>query len=121
MEGICICDYRKALTAAVVAGIVFGLYHLNPFAVIPLIALGVYFGFVVYITRNIVTAIVAHFINNFVACLALYLNFGEDFIAISPTETPDAGMLAANFILSAVVFVFTTYYLVRVTSRSTTS
>lgn len=112
---------RKALAAAVIAGVVFGLYHINPFAAIPLIALGVYFGFVVYRTRNIVTAIVAHFINNFVACLALYLNLGEDFIAISPTETPDTAMLAANFILSAVVFLFTTYYLVRVTSRSTTS
>lgn len=108
---------QRGLFAAVVAGIVFGVYHLNPFTLIPLIVLGVYFGFVVYRTQNIVTSIAAHFFNNFLACVVVYLQLDENFIAISPDKFPDTDTLALNFILSAVVFVAATYYLVRITRR----
>ncbi len=106
---------KRGLTAAVVAGVIFGVYHLNPFTLIPLAALGVYFGFVVYRTQNITPAIAAHFFNNFLACLAVYLKLDENFIAVSPTEQPTAAMLALNVGWSAVVFVAATYYLVRIT------
>ncbi len=108
---------RRGLTAAVVAGIVFGLYHLNPFTLVPLVVLGVYFGLVVYRTQNILTSMAAHFSNNFLACLAVYLNFRDDFLAVSPTATPTSGMLALNYTVCAVVFVAATYYLVRVTEK----
>lgn len=108
---------RYGLRAAVLAGVIFGLYHLNPFTLIPLMALGVYFGFVVYRTQNILPAIVAHFCNNFLACLVLYLRLDENFVALSPTERPDALTLALNILLGAVVFLAATYYLVRITKR----
>lgn len=108
---------RYGLRAAVLAGVIFGLYHLNPFTLIPLMALGVYFGFVVYRTQNILPAIVAHFCNNFLACLVLYLRLDENFVALSPTERPDALILALNILLGAVVFLAATYYLVRITKR----
>ncbi len=108
---------QRGLTAAVIAGIVFGVYHLNPFTLIPLIVLGVYFGFVVYRTQNIVTSIAAHFFNNFLACVVVYLQLDENFIAISPDKFPDSETLLLNFALSSVVFVAATYYLVRITRR----
>lgn len=106
---------KRGLAAAVVGGVIFGLYHLNPFTLIPLAALGVYFGFVVYRTRNIATAIAAHFFNNFLACLAIYLHLDENFIAVSPTEQPTPSMIILNVVWSAVVFVAATSYLVRIT------
>jgi hypothetical protein len=107
---------KRGLRAAVIGGVIFGLYHLNPFTLVPLAALGVYFGFVVYRTRTIGPAIAAHFFNNFLACLAIYLRLDENFIAVSPTERPTALMLAVNVAWSAVVFVVATYYLVRITN-----
>ncbi len=112
---------RSGLSAAVVAGVVFGLYHLNPFTLVPLVVLGVYFGFVVYRTQNIVSSIAAHFFNNFLACLAVYLNLRDDFLAVSPTVPPTPEVQAINYAVCAVVFVAATYYLVRVTERPTTS
>jgi membrane protease YdiL (CAAX protease family) len=112
---------NRGLIAAIVAGIIFALYHLNPFTLVPLAALGIFFGFVVYRTQNILTSMVAHFFNNFLACLAVYLNLDDSFIAIAPTSQPSTSFLIANFIICAVVFVATTYYLVRVTNRPTTS
>ncbi len=108
---------HRGLTAAIVAGVVFGLYHLNPFTLIPLIILGVYFGLVVYRTQNIVTSIAAHFFNNFLACLAVYLNLRDDFLAVSPTEQPTSNTLVLNYAVCAVVFVAASYYLIRVTER----
>jgi hypothetical protein len=106
---------RRGMTAAISAGIIFGIYHMNPFTLIPLAALGVYFGFIVYRTQNIVPAMVAHFFNNFLACLAAYLKLDDDFLAIAPTEKPTATVLALNFSLSAIVFLAATWYFVRIT------
>ncbi|MBI5474375.1 MAG: CPBP family intramembrane metalloprotease [Ignavibacteriae bacterium] len=106
---------RRGIIAAVVAGIVFGLYHLNPFALVPLATLGVFFGFLVYRSRNILTAMTAHFVNNFAATLALYLNLDDNFVAVAPTDHPTPLMLMGNFALAVVVFVIATYYFVRST------
>jgi membrane protease YdiL (CAAX protease family) len=108
---------QRGLAAAIVAGIIFGMYHLNPFTLVPLAVLGVFFGIIVYRTQNIVTAMAAHFFNNFLACLAVYLELEDDFLAIAPTEPVTPEMLAANVAVSAVVFVAATYYLVRITKR----
>ncbi len=108
-------SHRRGMMAAIVAGIVFGVYHLNPFSLIPLAALGIFFGFVVYRTQNIIPAMVAHFFNNFLACLAVYLKLDDDFLAIAPTGQPTPAMLTLNFALSAVVFVAATWYFTRIT------
>ncbi len=111
---------RRGFTAAVVAGVVFGLYHLNPFTLVPLVALGIYFGFIVYRTQNILTSMTAHFFNNFLACIAVYLNLRDDFLAIAPTGVPTTEVLAINYSVCGVVFFAATYYLVRATERPTT-
>ncbi|MDH4069417.1 MAG: CPBP family intramembrane metalloprotease, partial [Ignavibacteria bacterium] len=58
------------LKAAVLTGLVFAAYHLSPFTFVPLAVLGIYFGYLVYRSRGLTLAIVAHFANNFLACLA---------------------------------------------------
>lgn len=111
---------QKGISAAVVTGIVFALYHLNPFTLVPLAALGVFFGLVMYRTQNIMTAVIAHFFNNFLACLAVYLQFDDSFVAFSPVETPSPEMLMLNFAVFTLVFVIAAYYLVRITHRTDT-
>jgi membrane protease YdiL (CAAX protease family) len=103
------------LRAAIVAGVIFGAYHLNPFSLIPLMVLGAYFGFMVYRSGSLPVAISAHFFNNFVACVALYLNVNDDFIALAPTSDWTWPILLGNFALFALVFVAATYYFVQIT------
>jgi membrane protease YdiL (CAAX protease family) len=103
--------------AAVIAGVIFGAYHLNPFSLVPLVVLGIYFGYLVYRSGSIAVSISAHFFNNFVACVAIYLNVNDDFIALAPNGSPTWPVLLANFALFGVVFVAATYYFIVITRR----
>ena len=103
------------IRAAIVAGVIFGAYHLNPFSLVPLVVLGVYFGYMVYRSDNLTVAISAHFFNNFVACVALYLNVDDDFIALAPSGEWSWPILASNFTLFGLVFLAATYYFIVVT------
>ena len=53
--------------SAVIAGVIFGLYHVNPFSLVPIVAIGVVFGLIVHRSGTIVLAMAAHFMNNLLA------------------------------------------------------
>jgi membrane protease YdiL (CAAX protease family) len=101
------------LGSALIAGVIFGLYHLNPFSCVPLIVLGMFFGFVVHRSQNITLAMTAHFLNNFVASCALYMNLGDDFLVFAPSGAPSTRAIFFNTLASLVVFIAATYYFVR--------
>lgn len=61
-----------ARRAIVVTAIIFGLVHFNPLAVFPLILIGTYLGFLAYYTQSLALPIVAHFLNNAIAIVAMY-------------------------------------------------
>jgi hypothetical protein len=103
------------LRGAVFAGIIFGAYHLNPLSVVPLMALGIFFGYIVYRSRNITLAISAHFFNNFLACTAVFLNLRDDFVVISPQGNPPSSIILLNSALFLVVFLGATLYFIRLT------
>ncbi len=105
------------LLAAVLAGMIFGLYHLNPFGIVPLVSLGVFFGFVVYRSGSVLLAVTAHFFNNFIACTALYLHYDDDFVALKPEGGASAVVLFANFLFFTAVFASATYWFVAMTRK----
>jgi membrane protease YdiL (CAAX protease family) len=110
-------DATGGVRGAIIAGVIFGAYHLNPFALIPLVSLGIYFGFIVYRSDNITLAMSAHFFNNFVACAAVYLQLDENFVVINPGSRPTNSLIALNFLIFAVVFVLATLYFLRITDH----
>ena len=101
----------------VITGIIFGLYHFNPFTLVPLVALGVYFGFIVYRSGNITLSMSAHFFNNFIACSATYLRLDDNFVALAPDAAPTLKLAASNFAIFAVVFVAATLYFIKSTGH----
>jgi membrane protease YdiL (CAAX protease family) len=105
------------IRAAVVTGVIFGMYHLNPFGIVPLVALGVFFGYVVFRSGSLLLAITAHFFNNFVACTALYLRYDDDFIVLQPHGGASAGMVFANVLFFLLVFAGATYYFTVLTRK----
>jgi len=104
--------------SAVIAGLLFALYHLNPFSLVPLATLGIVFGLIVYRSGNLTLAMIAHFLNNFLASLALYYNIDEDFLMTAPEGGATAAGVALNTVVFAVVFVGAMYYFVRITRPS---
>lgn len=105
------------MTAAGVTGMIFGAYHLNPFSIVPLVVLGFYFGFLVHRSGSVFVAASAHFMNNFVACAAVYLHLGDDFMVIAPTGGMSASVQLLNFAVSAFAFSAATFLFVRSTGE----
>jgi membrane protease YdiL (CAAX protease family) len=99
----------------IAAGVMFGLFHLNLFALVPLCALGAFFGWLVYRSRSIVPAIIAHLLNNLVAALALFLRWKEDALVLAPGGDPTPGTGLLSVALFGLVFLGATSYVVRVT------
>lgn len=100
----------KPFWSALITGIFFGLYHFNPYGLIPLIALGVYFGFAAYTSNSIFVPMALHFLNNFFA-VVMFLALGDDEL-ISSSVTVDQSpfaLLVSFLILSGIFFLFITY------------
>ena len=96
---------------ALVAGVIFGFYHLNPFSIVPLVCLGVFFGYVMYRSGSLLLAVIAHFVNNAVACAALYLQLADDSIALqleggATAETTLLNMFAFGLLFAGAIAAF---------------
>ncbi|HQT91166.1 MAG TPA: CPBP family intramembrane metalloprotease [Candidatus Kryptobacter bacterium] len=55
-----------------IAGILFGLYHMRPLNLVSLSILGIMIGFFFYRSKSILPGMAAHFTNNFIAVLSVY-------------------------------------------------
>lgn len=100
----------KPLWSILITGIFFGLYHFNPYGLIALIALGVYFGYAAYASNSIFVPITLHFFNNFVAVLAFLILGKEELINTSATKNDDVfPQLISLIIFSILFFSYITY------------
>ncbi len=92
----------------IIAGTIFGLYHLNPFWLLPLIALGIYFSFLQYRSQTLFLPIIAHLINNSVAAVGVYFYGSVD--SATPTmfmgeqTEPSTFMVLGTGIFFAIIF-----------------
>lgn len=59
------------------SALVFGVIHMQFLKVLPMICLGAAFGYLVYWNASIWPAILAHFVNNALAVIALHMNAGD--------------------------------------------
>jgi uncharacterized protein len=102
--------------AIFLSGLIFALFHFHPFNLIPLIVLGVYLTFVVYYSESIFTAMVCHFINNFVSAYSVFV-FGKENFA----EPEISGMHMLQFglfgLISLVLFIFLLVYIVKLYNK----
>jgi len=105
------------MKGAVLTGIIFGAYHLNPFAFIPLAALGIYLGFLTMRANSIWVSVVVHFFNNATASLAMYLHYDDDAIVTGNPNTMSGGNLLLSFVVFGSLFVATTVLFVRATEK----
>jgi len=106
----------KPFWAALITALFFSLFHFNPYGILPLAALGLYFGFAAYMSESLVIPIFLHFLNNFFAVM-LFFTIGNDELITG--NVTDADALTSNviffFVLAGLflllVFFIRSYYL----------
>lgn len=102
-------------------GIIFALYHLNPFWLLPLIALGTYFSFLQYRSRSLWLPIAAHLINNGTATVGAFLFGATDettpTIFLGAESEPSMAAVLGTGAIFAMLFVMLLNQYIRVTDR----
>ena len=98
-----VLEKRGSIFGVVTAAILFGLFHLDPWRIIPAALLGVFFGLLVLRTNSIVPAIIAHISNNALAFSVSY--FLEDDAKLESVLLP---VLAVVLVVGVVLFAMAT-------------
>jgi uncharacterized protein len=109
------------MRAAVITGIIFGAYHFNPFSTIPLIAIGIFLGFLTMRTGSIWTSVIAHFVNNFLACLTVYFHLDDDYVGFGEASVMSNAMLLLTFWFFGLIFIVSVLYLLKITKQKESS
>jgi len=65
------------IKAVMISGLIFGLMHLNPVNLLPLIITGVFLGFMASFSRTIILPVILHFINNIISVSTFYFSDEE--------------------------------------------
>ncbi|MCL5028129.1 MAG: CPBP family intramembrane metalloprotease [Bacteroidetes bacterium] len=105
----------KPFWAALITAIFFGLYHFNPYGLIPLIALGFYFGFAAYTSNSIFIPVLLHFLNNFFAIIFYFIYGNDDVLNSAITKNFDLYssvliLLGLTALFSVIIFFIKRYY-----------
>jgi len=104
--------------AAFWAGLIFGVFHFNPFAVVPLVALGIFFGMLRYRSQSMILPMTVHFLNNALAVMVTYLSAEDSMVAgVEKGGEVNIVMLLAQLVFSLALFGLTFSWYVRLTKR----
>ncbi len=95
----------------ILVGTIFGLYHMNPFWLIPLMSLGVYFSFIQYRSQTLILPIVAHFINNAAATVGVYV-YGNSESSIPTVFMAEQSEPSIKMVLGTGIFFIIIFFLV---------
>jgi membrane protease YdiL (CAAX protease family) len=95
------------VVAAVLAGTIFGLYHVNPFELLPLIGLGVFFGLIRYRSQSLWLPMSAHFFNNLMAVLASYYGLNDENLLTATQTTVGMPTMVFELVAFTVLFIVT--------------
>ncbi len=96
-----------------ISALLFGALHFQFFGVVPRILLGALFGYLYWWSGNLLIPIFAHFINNGLSLLFLYIyQMGITDIDVDSTEAFPLSYIISFFILGTIsIYYFKTYYL----------
>jgi membrane protease YdiL (CAAX protease family) len=101
--------------SAVLAGTIFGLYHVNPFEIVPLVGLGIFFGLLRYRSQSLLVPIAAHFFNNLMAVLASFYGVQDDNLLTAAQTTTGTPVMIFELLGFASLFFLTFVLYLRLT------
>jgi len=92
-RGLILSNFERVMTPSktvFMTGLIFAIFHFNPFNLFPLILLGFFLSYAVFYSNSILTGIIIHFVNNFLSAFLVY-KYGKEGM-----EDPH-GTLADNY------------------------
>ncbi len=95
------------------SGIIFALIHFNPIALIPLIVLGMYLGFLVYRTQSIFIPIIAHITNNAFSTIKVFFNpdlIKQDSTTLSLATESEINLIIVMVVVSIIIYFLHKYF-----------
>ncbi|MFA5833521.1 MAG: type II CAAX endopeptidase family protein [Bacteroidota bacterium] len=105
----------------IITGTIFAMYHMNPFWLLPLIALGVYFSFLQYRSQTLILPIIVHLINNSAATIGMYVYGNGD--STTPTmfmgeqSEPSTAMVLGTGMFFSIIFFLVIVQYIKVTNN----
>lgn len=106
-RGLIFRNFEKIIPASKAiffTGLLFALFHFHPFNIIPLTVLGIFLTFIVYHSGSIYTAVLCHFINNFISAFAVYW-FGTESLGSDSMPANDQLQFILSGAGSLVIFI----------------
>ncbi len=89
--------------AIIISGLLFGLYHVQLSNLIPLATLGILFAFITWISRSIIPAIVAHFVNNGSSAIMGTYYPESAFAEITPESMPPIWAVIISLLITTYI------------------
>lgn len=89
--------------AIVITGILFGILHLDPFRLIPIILIGIWLGFLLYKTNSLYIPIIAHISNNAISLIISFLE-NSKIIKVFVTEAGNPNILSIILAVGILAF-----------------
>ena len=108
----------KPFWAALITAIFFGLYHFNPYDLIPLIALGFFFGYASYKSNSIVVPMFLHFLNNFAAIMLYFIIGDKKLLDNAPVTNVDLKSAFEMLFILLILFIVVIYLIKRFYSQN---
>lgn len=103
----------KKFGGALVTAIFFGVYHFNPYALFPLIILGLYFGYAAYKSNSIFVPMVLHFVNNFAAVMMFFILGDSELLQNKVIPAEEIGRSWLSFGFQSVLFLVLIFFINR--------
>jgi len=90
-------------TAVIISGLIFGLFHFNPFQLTGLILMGIYFSFLAWHYQSLWASMIAHFTNNSLVVIAYYIS-KEQMIDVN-LDDPNLQIPMNMVLISSILFI----------------
>lgn len=94
----------KPAWAIILTALFFAMYHFNPYGLVALIALGVFFGFAAYKSGSIFIPMILHFLNNLLAVVMFFVLGVDEFLQVESIDPSEIGINIFLFIFFLVLF-----------------
>ena len=105
MRGFILSSFRSFKSKwliVILVGIIFGIYHLDPYRFLPTAILGMSMAYIMLETNNLLYPILLHFINNGFSPLVTFLNPAQGAASMDTFSVPLAS-IGAYFIIGSII------------------
>lgn len=119
-RGLILRTFEKsysAIRAIIFTGLLFAIFHFHPFNLIPLIVLGFFISYIAHYSGSLYSAIIIHFVNNFISAVAVYL-FGKEAFDDSSLGNGDLLWYGVAALLSFILFVLIIFIIKKIHNKS---